>query len=212
MKTLLCGTLSLFLLATQAHAENRAGVLAGINIGKLANKTNTTSTTSDSRVGILGGVFYQLGLADGFYFEPQLRYASRGGKGAATSSGVAGISNTAINYLEIPLYAKYKYNAGGFMPFVFAGPNVAFKIGSNVDFTSNNGAISLTGGKVTNVKAVDLAVDAGLGAEFALTDAMNLSVAGSYSLGLTNMLDNAAAGTTTKHRGIQAYAALSWAY
>ena len=193
MKTLLCSVLSLFLLVSQAHAENRYGVLAGVNLAKLHASTPAGSDTSDTSTGFLGGVFAQYGISEGFYFEPQLRYNQRGG------------GNVNLDYLQIPLYAKYKFMTGSaFMPVVFIGPNVGFKIGSGIE--------GVSGSEITKAKTIDLSAEAGLGGEFALTDTMNLGVSAAYSLGLTNIVDNAAADSSTKNRGIEIYAGLSWMY
>jgi len=202
MKTLFLSVLSLLVVGTQAHAENRAGVLGGVNLAKFSGDNDS----SDTHTGLLAGVFYQAEVAPAFYIEPQLRFNRRGGDVTGTLAGQTGSAQTGLSYLDLPVYAKYKFNAGSFAPFVFAGPNFGFKIGGTQKFVVNGNTISEA--DADGVKTFDLGLDFGLGGEVALTEGLNLSISGSYSLGLLDIVD---AGTL-KNRGIQVYAGLSWAY
>ena len=176
----------------------RVGVLAGVNFSNVHSSNGTTSENGDSQTGFLGGVFTQYQFSDGFYFEPQLRYAQKG----------AGAVD--LDYLELPLYAKYKFMTGNaFMPHVFVGPTVAYRIGASAGGVSND-AVS------DSFKSFDLSIDAGIGAEFAATESMNLGISAAYQFGLLNILDGAAQtaspNTTSKNRGFNLYATASWAY
>jgi hypothetical protein len=189
MKTLLCSVLSLFLLVSQAHAENRWGVLAGADFAHVRVSTPAGSVSGDTHTGFMGGIFTQYGLSDGLYFEPQLRFNQRGG------------GDNSLNYLQLPLYLKYKFvEAGAFVPVVFVGPNVGYRVGSSLDDAQDD-----------LYKNFDLSADLGVGGEFAVAEGMNLGVSVAYSLGLLNIVEGAPSGSSVKNRGVEAYASLSWA-
>jgi hypothetical protein len=188
MKILLCSLLSLFVVSTQAHAENRWGVLAGINSANVRISDGTNSASGDSHTGLLAGVYGQFGLSEGFYFEPQLRYNGKGG-GSAT-----------LSFLEIPLYAKYKIATGSqFVPVIFAGPALGYR------FDATEGADA-------GLKSFDIAFDLGVGGEVAVNDQMNVGLSLAYSIGLLNQLETSIGDASVKNRGLNVYATASWAY
>ena len=182
------------LTATSARAEDRLCFLGGATFSKLQYVDSPDKTTSGVSTGYLGGAFLQFGMAPGFYIEPQVRYNEKGN------------GETKVQYVEGALYAKYKVQGNDrFMPHIFAGPNVGFKIGTEGPFGSER------------YKDIDVAIDAGLGADYPLDQNLNLSLSASYSFGLVDVAEPsvlaAPAINTTgwKSRGFNVYAGLSFA-
>jgi opacity protein-like surface antigen len=195
-----------FFAAGAAHAEYRGGVIAGLNVASLSGD----STTTNSATNFLGGVYGEFGIQDGFYFAPQLRYNEQGGKVVAASGTTAVEAELSLKYLEIPLYVKYKYALDhGIAAFAFAGPNVGFKVGSSETARAVIGGQTFE--RTTSIgspNALNLSLDAGIGAEYALNDKVNVNLSGAYSWGLTNVYDNA----SFKTRAFQLYAGVSYLY
>jgi len=198
-KILSAATLAL-LFTTAAHAENRIGVLAGIN----SNKFNLDIGSSDSKTGFVGGVFGQYDYNGNLFGEVQLRYNRKGGEITTLGSQ----ASTGASWLEIPLYAKYKFGSErGFIPYVFAGPSIAFKVGSSskVYTAATNTTVEGDG----NFNGVDLGLDLGLGAEYPIYGDFNLSLSAAYNIGL---LDVDSGASSANNRGLQVYAGVSLPY
>ena len=200
-KSLLCSVLGLFLAFSSAHAENRYGVLAGLNFSKPRVSTDADSGSADTSTVFMPGLFAQWQIQDGLYFEPQLRYNK--------VSGTIG-ADISLSYLEIPLYAKYKFALGlPVVPVVFAGPTVGFRVGADVG--------GLSGGAVGDqFKSINVTADLGVGGEYALNEQLALGLSASYAFGLTELTDGLLAqqlnGTSFKSRGLQLYLGLSSAF
>ncbi|RYZ95601.1 MAG: PorT family protein, partial [Proteobacteria bacterium] len=137
--------------------------------------------------------------------EPQLRFNQKGGSlGSGTNNDIV------LSYLDIPLYAKYKFvNSSGLVPFVFAGPSIGIKVGAKVAGVSGSAVSDL-------FKTIDFTADLGVGGEYAINESMNVSLSGAYSLGFVDVTDGALStqlnGATLKNRGFNLYAGLSWVY
>lgn len=199
MKTLLC-LFSFILLSAQAHAENRFGVVAGVNLAKLSGNGAVSQSFGD-KTGFIEGLTYQHGLGAGLYLETFLRYIQKGGMLDATTK-------TTLGYLNIPVYAKYKMNDGAFFkPFVFGGPSFGIKTDAKIG--NVKGARSRE-----QFKAFDFSVDAGLGFDLAMSESIELSLSGAYNLGLINAAtgtrEAALAGRAIKNQGINIFASATW--
>jgi hypothetical protein len=199
VKTLLCSLLSLFLISAQAHAENRFGVVAGVNLAKLSGDRLDGQSFGD-KTGFVEGLMYQHGLNDELYLETQVRFLEKG--------GILGGAKTSLGYLNVPLYAKYKFTTGsGFRPFVFIGPAVGVKVSAKVGSVQRQNARNRFG-------AFDLSADAGLGVDYAVSETINLSLNGAYNFGLLDVASDAQSaaigGTAIRTQGINIYASASW--
>ncbi|MGZ3695358.1 MAG: porin family protein [Bdellovibrionota bacterium] len=197
MKYLLLLLLSL--APTLSHAEDRLGVIAGVNFAKVRGVGNAVDWQSY----FLPGVYADFGLSEDLFLTPQIRYTR---KGWSYSQSYLFDSNFAIKYLEVPLYVKYKFPGGNnFRPNLFIGPSFAAKIGDS--FTSTNqvtGVKTTTRNQANDLRSYDLAAEAGVGVEFMLSTDMVGSLNIAYSHGLVDLLPNDAANI--KSQGIQVYA------
>lgn len=189
------------LAAPAAHAQTqdlRYGVLGGLNFSNFSGTANYDSTT-----GIIAGVFAQYPVTETILVEPQLRYIQ---KGAEVNLNPTTTVTTDANYIEIPVYAKYKFDTGTMiLPYVFAGPSFAFKVGDGTTTEVAGGATTETDG---NIKTFDLGVDLGVGGEWAMNDQLNIGVSAAYNFGLLDVADNSDA----KNRGLQVYAQVGFVY
>lgn len=199
LKNMLAAASMAFLFTSAAHAENRIGLLAGVDINKVSFETGS----SDTAAGFMGGLFGQYDYNGNLFGEVQVRYISKGG-----DYSLPGVENSVTaNWLEIPVYAKYKFSSEkGFIPYVFAGPAIALKLSSSGESLNTvSGVRTETSG---GFNSLDLGLDFGLGAEYPIYGDFNLSLSAAYNLGLLDVADVG----TAQNRGFQIYAGVSMPY
>lgn len=134
------------LTGTAAMAQMAIGVKGGISIPNLTggSSNNPLNTGYSSRLGGDAAVFVNFPIAGVFSIEPQIEYSAQGGKkdgfqaypvpaeyaqmGLQTPYLYADFkSETKLNYLLIPVLAKFNFNLGTHLSlFVDAGPFIGF--------------------------------------------------------------------------------------
>jgi hypothetical protein len=107
-------------------ADAMFGIKAGVNI---ANFTGDDVFHNSSNPGAVAGLFARYGLSKSWSLQPEALFAMRGAK-----FSVADIqSEQQINYIEIPLLARFGWGHGAsFRPSLFAGPSVAFQLQNKI--------------------------------------------------------------------------------
>jgi len=153
-------TLAAVFAVTFANAQDKGGS-SDMKFGVKAGYTNSNFTGDVSGTEANGG-FYIGGLVDfsvseKFHVQPELLYSIEGAK------------DLKVNYLRIPIMAKY-YVAEGFS--LQAGPEIAFKAGGD-DIIKDA------------VKSMDYGL--GIGAGYELSSGLMFDAR--YNLGLNNISD-----------------------
>lgn len=153
------------------------GLQAGLNI---SNATTTPATDSSNRTGFKVGVFVEAPVMPGFFYvQPELNFLQKG----ATNTHFGTMATSKLNYLELPLLAKLKFNVSSIKPFVLAGPSVAYALSGNVE------GPGLTVGK-ERFSNLDLSFGLGGGVNLPLGNgprAPEAFVAGRYVFALMNV-------------------------
>jgi len=162
MKKIILTVAAVFALSFASAQEKKGGSDSDMKFGVKAGYTSSNFTGDVVTEGANGG-FYIGGLVDfsvdeKFHVQPELLYSIEGAK------------NAKLNYLRIPIMAKY-YVADGFS--LQAGPELAFKAGG--DDTVKDSAKSLDYGL-------------GFGAGYELSSGLMFDAR--YNLGLNNINDN----------------------
>src|SRR5829696_2748550 len=119
-----CGLL--LLAATPAFAQVPGlGVKGGVNLATQRNKGEDGSDSSKSAVGFVTGVFATFPVASWLEVQPELLYARKGAR-----ADLDGITSTLqIDYLEIPVLARFSRHGSGTMGYYVAGgPSIAFQL------------------------------------------------------------------------------------
>lgn len=174
--------------AAEEAPASRFGVQAGVNVSDAALSPSAAST---SKVGINVGAQLEMPLLLGLLFiQPELNFIQKG----AQNSFLGSAATNTLDYFEIPVLLKAKINIAGVKPFVEAGPKLGVLIGAS----SSSAAYSRS-----NFNAFDLGCDFGGGAAYAISDSTELSLTVRYSVGVTNVVANAAAGSGWTNTGIQ---------
>ncbi|WP_299212254.1 porin family protein [uncultured Aquimarina sp.] len=138
------------------------GVKGGLNFATLTGENNAEiGWTTDFNLGVIG----EIKISDKFSLQPELMYSGQGYGSSVDSEGII-----ALNYLNVPLIAKYYVTKG---LSIEAGPQIGF-------------LLSTKGGTNTNkdqFKTTDFGVNFGLG--YKLDNGLYFSAR--YNLGLTNI-------------------------
>lgn len=144
MKKLLIA--ALLFASTGAMAQKfQLGLKGGLNISTFTQQP-VQNVKKSALMSFTGGGFINFMIGNNFSIQPDVLFVTQGVK--IDSSGNK--SDLKVNYLSIPVMAKFKFNSG---LFVEAGPQVSFKLGEEAENSS-----------VDNfAKGLDLAVGAGLG-------------------------------------------------
>ena len=168
------------------------GLQAGVNF---ANATTDPDLSLSSRTGLMVGGLVEIDVAPSFFIQPEVFYIQ---KGAKLNLGPATVT-WKLDYIEIPILAKYKFGLTEFSPYLFAGPNVGFRVNAQIVGEANG---QLEQQDLSEAyESVDFALDFGAGAEFSVGPAASVLFGVRYSLGLSNQIKEG--GGSWKNRGIQ---------
>ncbi len=110
-----------------AHAQGQLqfGVKGGLNISNVTVSNGFDGYSYSSLVNFNAGVFLKIPfLARGLSLQPEVLYSGQGFKGN-DGSGSGGEYSEHVNYLNIPVLAKYTW-PGGF--FLETGPQLSVKL------------------------------------------------------------------------------------
>lgn len=151
---------------------------AGINIA-----TQSMKGDKKAKVGFQGGVGinFLTGLS-GFSVQPELNFISKGASFKTTS----GREKLNLNYLELPVLAKYSFGP----VYLNAGPSLGLRLGQGDKEKATYGAM----------KKLDFGLQMGGGVAIA-AGLGKIILDARYVLGLTNISD--VKGVNIKNRGVQ---------
>jgi hypothetical protein len=132
------------LMAPQiTNAQINIGIQGGLSVPNLSGGNNEVSEGYTSRLAPNFGVTAEFGITNNFSIEPQINFDGQGGQ----RNGIQPVTNvpsslpplpggayyyanfknmSILNYIEIPVLAKYTFGLGGFGLDVNAGPYVGF--------------------------------------------------------------------------------------
>ncbi|RZJ34379.1 MAG: PorT family protein [Flavobacterium sp.] len=149
------------------------GVKFGVKAGVQFTNFTGDVENSDGATGFFVGGLVDLGIAGNFHVQPELMYSQEGADKAS------------ISYIRIPVMAKYYVIQGLSLQ---AGPELAFKVAAEDDFTDNA------------TKSMDFGLGIGAGYELPMGLMFDLR----YNLGLSNIADNDfTGGADIKNTGVQ---------
>lgn len=157
------------------------GAKAGVNF---ANISGDDTSGLDSRTAFHVGIVAEIEISEKFSFQPELLYSGQGFKESYSEFGASFEDVYKLDYLNIPLMAKY-YVAEGFS--VEAGPQVGFLLSAKDDWEGNYGEVTESGSEDFKdfVKGIDFGLNLGVG--YKMTSGLNFGAR--YNLGLSNFWD-----------------------
>lgn len=165
------------LTAAPASAQFRFGIKAGVNLNSLHPTNLKANFDKDNGCGFTGGVMTEFTVPIvGLCFDASLMYTRMSATADFSKSVEPGDVilvedvNPVKNFLQIPINIKYKFPVPIINPFLFTGPDFAFKLGGK--------------DSVFKTKAFQCAWNIGLGVELF----KHLQIAGSYGFGINNAI------------------------
>ncbi len=225
----------LFLTLRTAQAQIRIGVQGGLSVPNLSGGNNEISQGYTSRLAPNFGITAEFGIIDNFSIQPEINFDGQGGQRnglqpitnlppqlppPSTGYYYASFKNMSIlNYLEIPVLAKYSLGVSRIKFEVVAGPYIGFLLnatektsGTSSIYIDKNGdplVIPFPNGGATPIESFDASTDVtssinrvnigiagGVGASVSVTSraSLSLDIRGLY--GLTNVQKDPADGTS----------------
>lgn len=178
---------ALILFAGNAEAKIlNFGIKAGVNVNKLHfNKEFAQDLISnDNSTGWEAGVMAEANVPlIGLCFDVSLMYARMNNNTQAyTQNMIFNGKEAGRNFLMLPINIKYKFNFPAISrylsPFVFTGPDFAFKLDKNTL-------------QYMKTKTCQIAWNVGLGVQLI----RHLQIAASYGFGINNIADKMGANT-----------------
>lgn len=117
-----------------------------------------------------------------------------------------------LQYIEVPLLARFAFGTGAFTPYLLAGPAFNFEIGCEVELDVANTESSADCDDTDTFprKSTDIGLTGALGFEFRMGPGSML-VEGRYAHGLTDIADedDGLGGLNVKNRSFAAFAGFS---
>ncbi len=230
--------ISLFLLMLQtSHAQVRLGIQGGLSVPNLSGGNNEVSEGYTSRLAPNFGITAEFAITDNFSIEPEINFDGQGGQ----RNGLQPVTNlppdlpsppsgyyyanfknmSILNYLEIPVLAKYTFGVSCLKFDVNAGPYIGFLLnatentsGTSSIYIDKNGTVlempdssgelvpvppqpfNASTDVTSSINKVNFGVAGGVGATVSVTSraSVSLDVRGLY--GFTNVQKDPQDGTS----------------
>jgi hypothetical protein len=162
-------------LWTDGHAQGADGLSFGLKAGLNSGSfLNLDVDDTSRRSGLTAGGFMDFPLASAVDLRLEALY---------TQKGITDGTNTvALDYIEVPVLAKFGFGSGGVTPFLYAGPSVGYNVSAKLKSDTD----SVDYGDLVKSFESSLAFGGGLGFT-AGTRTIELDVR--YTMGLTSVFD-----------------------
>jgi hypothetical protein len=197
--------LALLLLVAAPAAAGPIGIHPGVKVGvAVANFTGNISDAaalkSRSQMTFGGTVRFDIGGV--FSLQPEIQYVPKGGKGTfvvtdntgAPLGSVDGVMK--LDYLELPMLAKFKFPGGALAPNLYLAPSAAINLASKLQ--ADLASVGLPAGTESQdiqdqVKKVDFGGSVGGGFDLRTGKGL-LTVDARYTMGLNEIFKAASSG------------------
>lgn len=198
MKKILLTVLIVAGIHVTSHAQGVFGAKAGINLANVKTSGSGMNITPDSRTGIAIGAFARFNVNETFAIQPELLYSGKGAKLNLSEEGVSAKSTTKLNYLSLPVLAKFYVNSGFNL---HAGPQFDFLLSAKEDWElSYNGNIESGDDDIKDdIKNLDFGFVFGLGYDFS----SGFGLDARYMLGVSELANSPEDGVKTNSKGFQ---------
>ena len=164
---------------TTMNAQNLSfGLRAGVNIATVNIEQDGISIEPDSRTGLDIGALLNIGITDAFSVQPEVSFIQKGYAIDLLGDKVELI----LNYIEVPVLAKYGFGSESFQGFVQAGPSFGFAASGKTKFGDEEEDIEFE----DDFNRFDFGLQFGAGAGFAAGSGQAF-VDFRYALGLSNL-------------------------
>lgn len=184
---------------SQSRQRWSFGPRVGLNLTNFAGKDATNPLLNvidpDSRdnqllPGLSAGIGFIYSDVSRFGFALELLYSQRGTKSFVNLGSVGTTITNRVNYLELPITARYFLNrSGNFRPNVYAGVVPALRLNAFTREKAADGKDVKTD-IVEQYRSADLGLTAGFQANFRAGDRQRFTVDARYTHGISNAAFN----------------------
>jgi hypothetical protein len=200
-------------VATAQRAGNMTiGVMAGVNYAKWNQDPESGEVTFHYKTGLVAGGFLGFQVNDVFSIEPQALFSQKGTKVDGTGAKSALEGSVRINYIEVPVLGKFwiPVSDAQVRPFVFAGPEVEFRVSCTAEgvILAVTGSVDCDKSPQDRVKSTDFGLTGGAGVQFKAGNQL-VRLDARYTFGLTNINDSGDS-RSIKNRAFAATVGLGW--
>lgn len=199
MKLKIAALVAFVFAAFAAQSQISVGAKAGLNLASQSYSgiDSLTSGVDFKSLPLYSfGAVLEVGLTENFAIQAEANYMQKGGR-SEFSGDILGItfstkSDIRVNYLDIPVLAKYSFGGESAKGYLLAGPNFSYAFSGKTKIESTTPVGSDSSEEDLNFddaayNRTDLGLNLGIGAQFGLSDNMRLFADARYNLGLTNL-------------------------
>lgn len=187
--TLTCAFALIF--TTNLSAQLSVGGRIGLNLATVNIEQDGVSVEPDSKAGLQIAGLVNIGISENFSIQPELSFIQKGYKFETEIFGTKSEDKLLLNYLEVPIHAKYGFGGEKIKAFVMGGPSLGFALGGKVescfDGTCDSEDLEFSDDDGFNRFELGLSLGAGIGLN-AGPGQVFLDVR--YLLGLSNLADD----------------------
>jgi hypothetical protein len=190
-------------------AQNtRFGFMAGATSANYKIKSDGSTESQNSKIGIIAGLMADIPISKNFSFQPAANFVQKGTKSEYTYNGVTEKSSATVSCIEVPFNFLYNVpgNTGNF--FIGAGPSFAFAISGigKSDDGSNSTSENLKIGNSEDDDIRELTWGQNFTTGYCFKKGFLLSL--NYNLGMSNMIPGETNGDKLK----SSYFGLNWVF
>lgn len=192
---------SLFFLTVTnfSYAQRNRQVLSiGPKVGVNFSDFHGDVTNNNIQPGLSAGAMLNYSVVNTFGISVEALFSQKGAKftNAANASGQRFDFNRKINYIEVPVLARYFLNkSGNFRPNLFIGPDFGFKLnGNDINRIIVGGAEQPDSDISALINPVDVGVTGGISLNFFLQGTMRLLIDARYTYGFSDVNENRLVG------------------
>ena len=156
------------------------GVKGGLNFSDVSFDDDSEEIETESKSGLVLGVFADIGLGDMFSVRPEGLYSQ---KGFELAGGDAELS---IDYIEVPVLLVARFGESTIRPLVFAGPVIGFESKCEVSALGESADCGDDPDDPVETESTDFGAAIGGGVEFD-AGGFTLLFDGRYTLGLRDV-------------------------
>lgn len=188
LSTSLYASVALAQSASPPTGRPAYGVTAGVNF---ANLGGSDVDNSDTRTGLVAGVYASWPIQNGFSFRPSVLYSMEGAK----ASDAGADATLKLDYIRVPVMFRYTWPmAGTSRPFVALGPSFGYQVKCEVTASFNGRSVTescdTSAAGDSQRKKFDASGRAEAGLDFAMSGRA-LTIGGAYSYGFTDVATHA---------------------
>jgi hypothetical protein len=169
-------------VAASLQAQMKFGPVAGLNISKMTLKYGGIGFDPKSLIGFHIGGMAEIPLSGNFVLQPEILYSGKGSSYELDFGEEVYELKIAPGFIEVPVFAAYKFDVGSGKLFLKAGPYFAYGISGQVSDDEESYDICYGEGEDCDMKPLDFGL--GFGAGF---DLNGFIISLQYELGLANL-------------------------